>query len=137
MSFWPVSKMDKANVRKNGEPERRAKSRFPMEREVSYKTVASGQGIAETGMGRSLNISSGGIWFSTGNRLTNGVLVEVSMDWPVLLNGSCPMQLTMYGTVIRSNGQRVAVSIERYEFRTHGPRSFQPPQFPQAELRPA
>jgi len=108
-----------------------------MEREVRYRAVAPGQGIAEAGAGRSLNISSGGIWFSTGNRLTSGALVEVLMDWPVALNGSCPMQLAIYGRVIRGDGRGAAVSIDRYEFRTRGPRTLQPPEFPQAELRTA
>jgi len=35
--------------------------------------------------------------------LTTGMPVEVSMNWPVLLNESCPMKLMIYGCVIRSN----------------------------------
>jgi hypothetical protein len=46
------------------------------------------------------------------------------MNWPVLLNESCPMKLMIYGCVIRSNEKGAAVAIERYEFRTQG-RAFQ------------
>ena len=46
------------------------------------------------------------------------------MNWPVLLNDSCPMKLMIYGCVVRSNERGAAVAIERYEFRTQGSRSF-------------
>src|SRR3954454_23712393 len=108
----------------NGRHERRAKKRFLIEQEVRYKMLY-GQRIAETGTGRTLNISSGGVFFATENVLTAGMPVELSMNWPVLLNDSCPMKLMIYGCVIRSSTGGSAVAIERYEFRTQGSRSFQ------------
>jgi hypothetical protein len=110
---------------KNGERERRAKRRFLIDQEVRYKMLY-GQRIAETGVGRTLNISSSGVWFTTENMLTCGMPVELSMTWPVLLNDVCPMKLMIYGCVIRSNEKGAAVAIERYEFRTQGSRNFQP-----------
>ena len=109
----------------NGGPERerRTKRRFQIDQEVKYKMLY-GQRIAETGVGRTMNISSGGVWFSTENMLTSGMPVELSMNWPVLLNDSCPMKLMIYGCVVRSNERGAAVAIERYEFRTQG-RAFQ------------
>ena len=104
--------------------ERRTKRRFQIDQEVRYKMLY-GQRIAETGVGRTLNISSGGVWFSTENMLTSGMPVELSMSWPVLLNDSCPMKLMIYGCVVRSNERGAAVAIERYEFRTSGSRAFQ------------
>lgn len=104
--------------------ERRIKRRFRIDQEVRYKMLY-GQCIAETGVGRTLNISSGGVWFSTDNMLTNGMPVELSMNWPVLLNDSCPMKLMIYGCVVRSGEKGAAVAIERYEFRTQGSRTFQ------------
>jgi hypothetical protein len=103
--------------------ERRIKRRFQIDQEVRYKMLF-GQRIAETGVGRTINISSGGVWFSTENMLTSGMPVELSMNWPVLLNDTCPMKLMIYGCVVRSNGKGAAVAIERYEFRTQG-RTFQ------------
>jgi hypothetical protein len=94
-----------------------------------------GQRIAETGAGRTMNISSGGVWFSTENMLTSGMPVELSMSWPVLLNDSCPMKLMIYGCVVRSNEKGAAVAIERYEFRTTGSRTFQTPAAAPVELR--
>jgi len=108
-----------------GERERRTKRRFQIEQEVKYKMLY-GQRIAETGVGKTVNISSGGVWFSTETMLTAGMPVELSMTWPVLLNDSCPMKLMIYGCVVRSNERGAAVAIERYEFRTQG-RGFQQP----------
>jgi len=106
-----------------GERERRAKRRFQIDQEVKYKMLY-GQRIAETGTGRTVNISSGGVWFSTENMLTSGMPVELSLSWPVLLNDSCPMKLMIYGCVVRSNERGAAVAIERYEFRTTGSKGY-------------
>ena len=113
----------------NGERERRAKRRFQIEQEVRYKLLY-GQRIAETGRGTTVNISSGGLWMTTETMLTAGIPVEVSMNWPVLLNDSCPMKLMIYGCVLRSNEHGAAVAIERYEFRTQSTKSFQAIQRP-------
>jgi c-di-GMP-binding flagellar brake protein YcgR len=113
----------------NGERERRTKRRFQIEQEVRYKLLY-GQRIAETGRGTTVNISSGGLWMTTETMLTAGIPVEVSMNWPVLLNDSCPMKLMIYGCVLRSNEHGAAVAIERYEFRTQSTKSFQTIQRP-------
>jgi len=114
--------------------ERRIKRRFHIDQEVRYKMLY-GQRIAETGVGRTMNISSVGGWFSTENMLTSGMPVELSMNWPVLLNDSCPMKLMIYGCVVRSNERGAAVAIERYEFRTQGSRAFQGTAAAPLELR--
>src|SRR5689334_8115692 len=113
----------------NGDRERRQKRRFRIEQDVRYKMLY-GQRIAETGTGRTANISSGGVWFTTESMLTTGMPIELSMNWPVLLNDSCPMKLMIYGCVVRSNEKGAAVAIERYEFRTQGSRSLQHPSIP-------
>lgn len=112
----------------SGKHERRTKKRFMIEQEVRYKMLY-GQRIAETGSGKTINISSGGVLFTTENVLTAGMPVELSMTWPVLLHDSCPMKLMIYGCVIRSSDRGSAVAIERYEFRTQG-KTFQTPVLP-------
>jgi c-di-GMP-binding flagellar brake protein YcgR len=114
------------NLSNHRERERRMKRRFQIEQEVRYKMLY-GQRIAETGVGRTRNISSGGVWFTTENILTAGMPVELSVNWPVLLNDSCPMKLMIYGCVVRSTEKGAAVAIERYEFRTQGSKAFQQP----------
>ncbi len=128
-----VIEMQDESVLRNSERERRNKRRFQIEQEVRYKMLY-GQRIAETGNGKTMNISSGGVWFSTESMLTTGMPVELSMTWPVLLNDNCPMKLMIYGCVVRSNERGAAVAIERYEFRTQG-RTMTAAQQPGVELR--
>jgi hypothetical protein len=121
-----IDSFEENEIKNVGERERRLKRRFQIEQEVRYKMLY-GQRIAETGTGKTLNISSSGVWFTTENMLTMGMPVELSMNWPVLLNETCPMKLMIYGCVVRSNEKGAAVAIERYEFRTQG-RAFQQQQ---------
>ena len=118
-----IQNFDDRALQAQSDRDRRTKRRFHIDQEVRYKMLY-GQRIAETGTGRTINISSGGVWFSTETMLTSGMPVELSMNWPVLLNDSCPMKLMIYGCVVRSNGKGAAVAIERYEFRTQGSRAF-------------
>jgi len=118
----------------NSDRERRAKKRFLIEQDVRYKMLY-GQRIAETGVGKTVNISSGGVWLTTENTLTAGMPVELAMNWPVLLHDSCPMKLMIYGCVIRSSEKGAAISIERYEFRTQGRAFSQQPTQSQVEYR--
>jgi len=73
-----------------------------------------------SGIGTTLNIGSGGILFTTEDKLPMGRTVEISVNWPARLDGVCPLQFVATGRVIRSDAQRAAVRIERYEFRTRG-----------------
>ncbi len=129
-----IENYEEDDVKIPNERERRMKRRFHIEQEVRYKMLY-GQRIAETGTGKTLNISSSGVWFTTENMLTTGMPVEVSMNWPVLLNDSCPMKLMIYGCVVRSNEKGAAVAIERYEFRTQGRAFQQPAMQPAVEMR--
>ena len=121
-----IQNFDDRALQAQSDRERRTKRRFHIDQEVRYKMLY-GQRIAETGTGRTHNISSGGVWFSTESMLTSGMPVELSMNWPVLLNDSCPMKLMIYGCVVRSNEKGAAVAIERYEFRTAGRGGFHQP----------
>lgn len=121
---------------RNGKQERRGKRRFRIEQEVRYRLLY-GHRIAETGVGRTMNMSSSGVWITTETTLAPGLPVELSINWPALLNDVCPMKLMVYGCVIRSNEKGAAVSIERYEFRTQGARSFQQPSMAADEMRAA
>lgn len=69
-------------------------------------------------MGTTLNIGSGGILFTTEEKLPLGRTVELSVNWPARLDGICPLQFVATGRVVRSDGEKAAVRIERYEFKT-------------------
>jgi hypothetical protein len=107
--------MDSTGVKR----ERRSKKRFSIEREVRYKLL-NGQHIANTGIGRTLDMSSTGVQFTTQEPLPLGTLIEVAISWPALLNDNCPMKLVVFGRVVRSEKECVSITIEKYEFRTSG-----------------
>jgi hypothetical protein len=69
-------------------------------------------------VGTTLNIGSGGILFTTEEKLPIGRTVELSVNWPARLDGTCPLQFVATGRVVRSEAQRAAVRIEKYEFKT-------------------
>jgi hypothetical protein len=79
-----------------------------------------GKGLPASGVGTTLDIGSGGILFTTQQRLPMGRLVEVAVNWPVRLDGACPLQFVAVGKVVRSEANQAAVAITRYEFKTRG-----------------
>jgi len=97
--------------------DRRSKRRFSIEQGLRYRLLY-GSRVAESGTGRTLNISSSGVWFTTEGILGTGLPVELSMSWPARLNDVCPMKLMIYGCIVRSDHDGAALAIERYEFRT-------------------
>lgn len=99
--------------------DRRETSRFPLKEDVRY-TVVHSRTFKTSGIGKTLNFGSGGLLFTTEDRLPVGRTVELSVAWPALLGGKCPLQFVATGRVVRSENHRAAVKIERYEFRTRG-----------------
>jgi c-di-GMP-binding flagellar brake protein YcgR len=102
-----------------GKIDRRETSRFPVREDVKY-TVVHSKALKTKGAGRTLNFGSGGLLFTTEERLPLGRTVELSVSWPALLGGKCPLQFVARGRVVRSEHNHAAVKIERYEFRTRG-----------------
>ena len=47
-----------------------------------------------------------------------GALVEMSIDWPSMLDGTIPLQLVAVGRVLRRGVAHFAASFHRHEFRT-------------------
>jgi hypothetical protein len=80
--------------------------------------VVHSKALKTSGAGKTLNFGSGGILFTTEERLPVGRTVELSVSWPAMLGGTCPLQFVATGRVVRSESNRAAVRIERYEFRT-------------------
>jgi hypothetical protein len=100
-----------------GTVERRGSIRYPFKEDVRYKVLQS-KGVRVSGLGKTLDISSRGVLFTTSERLRPAQLVEVAVNWPATLHGTCPLQLVAKGRVVRSDNDTAAVRIERYEFRT-------------------
>jgi hypothetical protein len=99
--------------------ERRGTSRFPLREDVKYRVLHT-KANHMTGVGKTLNIGSGGILFTTEEKLPVGRMIEISVNWPARLDGTCPLKFVATGRVVRSENHQAAVKIERYEFRTRG-----------------
>jgi hypothetical protein len=97
--------------------ERRRSSRFPIEREIRYKTLNQRTEVL-AGSGKTLNISSSGVLFTTDHDLPVGTRLEVSISWPAQLNERCLLNLVARGRVTRNFNGQSALQIQQYEFRT-------------------
>jgi hypothetical protein len=98
--------------------ERRASKRFPIEQEVSYRVLDHKAIVPESGVGRTFDISSGGILFATEQRLRSGKRIELSVNWPAVLDGGCLLKVVAVGRIVRVEDARASIIIEQYEFRT-------------------
>jgi hypothetical protein len=100
--------------------DRRHSDRFPIEREVRYR-VLNKRGGDEAGDGKTINISSSGVLFSSDHVLLPGKRLELSISWPAQLNNKCALKLVARGRVTRFEPGCAAIEILQYEFRTHAP----------------
>jgi hypothetical protein len=97
-------------------PDRRGNNRFPLQVDLRYRIVRTR--LATEGSGKTLNMASSGILFTTQEPIPVGHLIELAVSWPARLSGSCALQLVASGRVVRSDSRRAAMVIQRYEFRT-------------------
>ncbi len=100
-------------------PDRRHASRFPITRDLTYRVLTRRDG-ALPGDGMTINMSSSGVLFGTSYPPRAGTRLEVSINWPAQLNGTCPLNLVMRGRVARSEPGRAALEVLQHEFRTRG-----------------
>src|SRR4051812_31880667 len=98
-------------------PDRRDSVRVPVNLELGYSVVGHRR-PAENGSGRAINISSSGLSFIADTPLSIGQRLDVSIDWPVLLDGRVELRIVASGVVVRINGAVTAIRIERHQFRT-------------------
>jgi hypothetical protein len=103
--------------RNSGQTDRRHSDRFPIEREVKYRTLSKRSG-EETGDGKTINISSSGVLFSAEHMLLPGRRMELSISWPAQLNNKTSLRLVARGRVVRYEDGHAAFMIQQYEFRT-------------------
>jgi hypothetical protein len=66
--------------------ERSAEHSFSLALEVRY-AVSGRRAPVQTGSGRTIDLSSSGLSFTAGRPLVSGQKLDVSIDWPVLLDG--------------------------------------------------
>src|SRR5512140_3348023 len=74
--------------------------------------------VFATGSGTTLNMGSGGVAFTADQQLAPGAFVELSVSWPALLAGDCPMRLIVLGRIVRCTGFKAVCTVDKHEFRT-------------------
>jgi len=97
--------------------ESRAKIRFPLKLELRY-SIMGPSGPIESGSGRTIDMSSVGLSFTAEKPLSVGQMLDLSIDWPVQLDGGVQLQLVVSGIVVRTSGTVAGLRIERHEVRT-------------------
>jgi c-di-GMP-binding flagellar brake protein YcgR len=97
--------------------DRRQSDRFSIAREVRYRVLNKRSG-EEVGEGKTVNISSSGVLFTTEQMLLPGRRLELSISWPAQLNNKCALKLVARGRVIRFEEGLAAIEIQQYEFKT-------------------
>lgn len=99
--------------------ERRKESRYPITVHLQYKLIERGQ-IQRLGSGRTFNISSHGLLFEIDDVAPASGRMELALRWPILLNGSCGLNLIIRGRIVRTDNRTVALRMDFHEFRTAG-----------------
>ena len=98
-------------------PDQRLQTRYPIRLDLEYSLLINGL-VKRTGSGRTLNLSSAGVFFETNGPLLEHREIKLVMDWPCLLNGICHLKLIVRGRVVRSDRTGTAVRMKSYEFHT-------------------
>ena len=99
--------------------DRRSHRRYPILLDMRWKLIHRKR-VLDTGTGRTLDLSRGGIRFETSRPLPAGLNVQLAVAWPVLLHNKAPMQLVVQGRIVRSEDGRIAIRMTQHEFRTVG-----------------
>jgi hypothetical protein len=99
--------------------ERRVSDRFRMECDVRYRVLNS-KLEDWLGVGRTVNMGSSGVLFTTDGLLIPGGRLELAISWPVFLNDKVALKLVVRARVVRREGGMAAAEIQQYEFRTQG-----------------
>jgi len=100
--------------------QRRSADRFPMDREIRYR-VLERKSTEPFRLGKTVNMSSNGVLFTTDQFLNPGRYMELSISWPAQLDSKVALKLMARGRVVRTDQNGSAVQIHQYEFRTQAP----------------
>lgn len=99
--------------------ERRSDRRYELALTVRWRLIRRRR-VLDSGTGTTVDVSSSGLLLETDRELSTGLMIELSIAWPVLLHNVAPLQLVVAGRVVRVQGRRVAVRMVQHEFRTAG-----------------
>jgi hypothetical protein len=102
--------------------DRRGTDRMDIEQDVRYRVLNKREPELEAS-GKTVNISSSGVLFTTDQNLVPGRRMELSINWPAQLDNKCALKLVARGRVVRLEGGRAALEILQHEFRTRSARA--------------
>ena len=88
-----------------------------IEQDVQWRVLNKKEGDLEA-RGKTINMSSSGVLFTTEEILLPGRRVEVSINWPAQLDQKCALKLVARGRVVRFERGTAAIEIMQHEFRT-------------------
>jgi hypothetical protein len=102
--------------------DRRSDRRYAVD--IPLRFSYSKQGVAYLGSGTVADLSRSGVRFLTDSAPPVGVEMELRLAWPFLLQNVCPLELVISGEVYQNGPRGTIVTLQHYEFRTCGNRSF-------------
>src|SRR6266436_3152552 len=88
--------------------DRRQDRRYGIHLDVKWKLIRRRR-VLDAGTGKTVDLSSGGLLFDPGRHLPEGLNVELSITWPVLLHNVAPLQLVVSGRIVRTGNRTVAL----------------------------
>jgi len=99
--------------------ERRIGVRVPLACATRYETGSAAH--KRTGAGRTIDMSSSGIFFTTQSVLRRSTRVALHIAWPVRLDDDVPVELFAEGKVVRTERSRAALQYDQIAFRVAVP----------------
>ena len=102
--------------------DRRADRRYDFRMDVRFSYAE--RGVTYFGAGVTIDLSGGGVRFQTDTPPPVGTESELRIAWPFLLQGSCALELVVWGSILATREGCTVLRKSRYEFRTRGERSF-------------
>jgi hypothetical protein len=100
--------------------DRRSEHRYPVKAALEYRIVLRNHKVV-TGIGGTVNISSGGVLVQTAHSLPRGIAIELSIAWPARLNNHrVALKLHVVGKTVRTQGNGTVVAIRQHAFQ-YGP----------------
>src|SRR5580658_2995860 len=95
--------------------------RYPMSFALRYETAAPE--LARRGVGETVWMSCREVAFLAKGPMNVGDKVALHIEWPVLLEGEVPLQLTATAQIAQCSGPLSIARFVRYEFRPRGVQS--------------
>ena len=114
-----ISRQDPSQRADGIAEDRRQDRRYEINLELRWKLIRRRK-VRDSGVGRTIDFSSGGVFFEAHRQLPIGLNVELSISWPILLHNSSPLQLLVSGKIVRVSGTRVGIRMIQHEFHTAG-----------------